>query len=678
MKKIGVVMNQFKSPVGVFLKKNLETVLSNYVTVNVYSFAKLQPGEMIDDDIVLVALKSKALEIKKHVPDAQRIIVVQRTARENEMSKIFSIPADTNVLVVNDNVETTFEMITLLYKLGISHLNLIPYERDKDYPDIKIAITPGEAKLVPSYIEAVIDIGNRYIDISTFIEIINKLGITEEEVSRRLLQYCDSIVPLDAGIKKQYKELVASNAELSAVIDLSQEGILLLNPAGKVNFYNKKFANMLEISEENTCVKMDAELPMDVMDIIDQVRSKDEILEYKGRTLVVNQKKVECFGEVTGNYYNFQEVTYIKQLEQNLSKKLRDKGLIARYSFPDILTKSPMMLKSLELARKIADSEITILITGESGTGKELLAQSIHNESSRSAQPFLAFNCAAVPESLLESELFGYEGGTFTGALKEGKMGLFEQANNGTIFLDEIGDMPYVMQAKMLRVLQERQVMRIGSQSVININIRIIAATNNDLRKKIKLGHFREDLYFRLNVLPLVIPPLRERMEDILYLLEYFLRQKYGKNLVIGDKARDIVMDYRWPGNIRELDNVAFYISLMADRIVKPDHLPDYIRNVQESFEWELNVLARKGNWEKCQEILKVIADFESLNMGSGRKSIEEALNNKGGTLTEGEIRRIMTILNELELIKTAIGRRGSEITVKGKEFLKWLKNREE
>lgn len=633
---------------------------------------------MIDDDIVLVALKNKALKIKKHVPDGQRIIVIQRTTREKEIYKILSILADTSVLIVNDDLETTFEMITLLYKLGISHLNLIPYEEDKDYSDIKIAITPGESKHVPAYIETVIDIGNRYIDISTFIEIINKLGIAEEEVSRRLLQYCDSIVPLDAGIKKQYKELVSINNELSAVINLSQEGILLLSPEGKVNLYNKRLANMLDLGEDNTYMKMDDALPPDVMDIINQVHIKDEIVEYKGRTLVVNRKKIECFGEVTGNYYNFQEVTYIKQLEQNLSKRLRDKGLIARYSFGDILTKSPMMLKSLQLAEKIADSEITILITGESGTGKELLAQSIHNASTRSMQPFMAFNCAAVPESLLESELFGYERGTFTGALKEGKVGLFEQANNGTIFLDEIGDMPYLMQAKMLRVLQERQVMRIGSQSVININIRIIAATNNDLRKKIKLGHFREDLYFRLNVLPILIPPLRERMEDIIYLLNYFLKEKYGKDLSIAHKTRDILMEYRWPGNIRELDNVAFYISLMADRIVKPDNLPDYILTVQESFEWELNVLARKGNWEKCQEILKVIADFESLNMGSGRKSIEEALNNKGTCLTEGEIRRVLTIMNELELIKTGIGRRGSEITFKGKNFLKWLKNREE
>jgi len=532
MKSIGVVTNQRKSPLRAFLKENLETVFADYVNVNIYSFSELKPGEMIDDDVVLVMIKNKALEIKTHIPDAQRIIVVQRTTKESEIYKIVSIPTDTSVLIVNDDIETTFEMITLLYKLGINHLKFIPYEEGRDYSDIKVAITPGEYRFVPDYIDKIIDIGHRYIDISTFIEIINKLEVSEGEVSRRLLQYCDSIVPLDAGIKTQYKKLLATNIELGAVINLSQEGILLLTPEGKVNLYNKRLAQMLDLAEDRACMKIDDELPTDIIDIINQVQRKNEIVEYKGRTLVINRKKMECFGEVTGNYYNFQEVTYIKQLEQNLSKRLSDKGLIARYRFADILTKSPMMQRSLELAQKIAGSEVTILITGESGTGKELLAQSIHQASARSRQPFVAFNCAAVPESLLESELFGYERGTFTGALKEGKVGLFEQANKGTIFLDEIGDMPYVMQAKLLRVLQERQIMRIGSQSVVDIDIRVIAATNNDLRKKIKLGLFREDLYFRLNVLPLVIPPLRERKEDILYLLDHFLTKKYGKKFL--------------------------------------------------------------------------------------------------------------------------------------------------
>ena len=215
---------------------------------------------------------------------------------------------------------------------------------------------------------------------------------------------------------------------------------------------------------------------------------REWIVEHLGRSLVITRQPIEHFGEPAGSCFNFQEVTYIRQLEQNLSRKLLEKGLTARYTFADVLTQSPKMLQCVDLARRLAGSDFTVLILGESGTGKELLAQSIHRESSRGKQPFVAVNCAAVPENLLESELFGYEGGSFTGALKDGKTGLFEQAHHGTVFLDEIADMPLVLQAKLLRVLQERQIMRIGSQKVINVNIRVIAATNHDLRERIRAG----------------------------------------------------------------------------------------------------------------------------------------------------------------------------------------------
>ena len=359
-----------------------------------------------------------------------------------------------------------------------------------------------------------------------------------------------------------------------------------------------------------------------------------------------------------------------------MTQKLRAKGLTSRYNFEDIHTVSPVMIKCIDFAKKAARSDLTILITGESGTGKELLVQAIHSESRRRKQPFVAFNCAAVPESLMESELFGYTGGTFTGALKEGKMGLFEQANNGTIFLDEIGDMPFSMQAKLLRVLQEQQVMRIGSQTVTTINIRVITATNKDLREKIRIGQFREDLYYRLNVLPIMIPPLRERKEDVLFLLNYFLKQKHFDDFSIAPETCDILMKYKWPGNIRELNNVASYISFIADKIIKPDHLPCYLFDVQEDFEREFNVLSCTGDLEVCRKVLEVIDDFASLDKGVGRKNIVEFLKKEKVHLQEGEIRRVLNILNECGLVSSGIGRRGSEITLKGKSFLNWLKNR--
>ena len=673
MKSIAVVT--YKSPVASFIKKNIITVFGDYVNITVYSFDELQPEEKINADIVLVMIKSQVLQIKKYISDSRRIVVAQRTTRESEIYKIFSIPTDTRVLVVNDNTETTLEIITLLYKLGINHLNLIPYEEGKDYSDIKIAITPGESWRVPQYIDSTIDIGHRYIDISTFIEIIDKLEIATVEVRENLLKYSESIVSLDTGIKKQYKELATKNTELNSVINLSNEGILLLSIDGTVNIYNQSLMKMLNIFNDITGMKIEDVLSPEIVSMLEQDSIKDEILEYKGKTMIVNKHILEYFGEMAGTYYVFQEVTYIKQLEQNLTRKLREKGLLTRYCFDDIYTKSHNMIKCIEFAKKAAFSDLTILISGESGTGKELLAQSIHNASHRSKQPFVAFNCAAVPESLMESELFGYERGTFTGALKEGKVGLFEQANNGTVFLDEIGDMPYAMQAKLLRVLQEQQVMRIGSQQVTTINIRIIAATNNDLQKKIRNGEFRADLYYRLSVLPIVVPPLRERRDDIMYLLDYFLREKYGRDSTILKETQVALLKYDWPGNIRELNNVAAYISFMANDKVGQESLPYYIFKMEENFEQELKILESRGILEKCQMVLGTIADFNSHDMGVGRKRIEEATNNQGILLNEGEIRRILSILSEWEFIESGIGRRGSEITMRGRLFLKWLKN---
>lgn len=235
----------------------------------------------------------------------------------------------------------------------------------------------------------------------------------------------------------------------------------------------------------------------------------------------------------------------------------------------DIISSSEKMLKLKERVKKIAKTQSTVLITGESGTGKELIARAIHNCSDRSKQPFIAINCGAIPENLLESELFGYVKGAFSGASNEGRMGKFELANNGVIFLDEIGEMPLFLQVKLLRVLQERTLVRIGSNKLINLNIRVIAATNKNLLKLVKEGKFREDLYYRLNVIPIKIPSLKERQEDILLLGEY-LNDKYSKlfgsnKLVLDDEINEIFLKHSWPGNVRELENSIEFLLNLAD-----------------------------------------------------------------------------------------------------------------
>lgn len=257
-----------------------------------------------------------------------------------------------------------------------------------------------------------------------------------------------------------------------------------------------------------------------------------------------------------------------RKLEKDFQKLKQESGVL---QIPNIIGKSNKMRSVYSLIDKVAEKEATVLVRGESGTGKELVAEAIHLKSNRSKNDFVTINCAAVPENLLESELFGYEKGAFTGADQK-KIGLFEVAKNGTIFLDEIGDMPLGIQAKLLRILQNKEIIRIGGVEKIKINARVITATNKNLEELIKNNGFRSDLFYRINIFPIELPPLRERKEDIPELIQYFLG-KFG-NKSISNNAKKHLIEYDWPGNVRELVNIIERASIIADSSIEVEHLP--------------------------------------------------------------------------------------------------------
>lgn len=285
--------------------------------------------------------------------------------------------------------------------------------------------------------------------------------------------------------------------------------------------------------------------------------------------LVVNRVPIQVQGEQVGLVVTFQEFSRLQQLEQKIRQELHYKGLVAKFSFQDIVASCPEMRDTIERAKRFGQTDSTVLITGESGTGKELFAQSMHHINKRREGPFVAVNCGAIPDNLLESELFGYEEGAFTGAKKGGKPGLFELAHGGTIFLDEIGRISTDLQARLLRVLQEKEVMRLGGDRIIPVDVRVIAATNQDLRQAVRRGAFRDDLYYRLNVLNLVIPPLRHRKEDLPLLARHFLaafNEKFHKQVSqIPPELMRWMMVYDWPGNVRELENFMERLVILAD-----------------------------------------------------------------------------------------------------------------
>lgn len=348
---------------------------------------------------------------------------------------------------------------------------------------------------------------------------------------------------------------------LNAVLEYSYEGIIVIDRDCNIVEFNSAAAKFTDIQVNQAMGRKISEaLPTLQLEKI--LSSGKEVLHYllktKGKHVLCNKVPIYLGDKVIGAVATMQDVTKIQEMEVRIRQEFFSKGHVARFSFEDILGSSAIIKKMIETAKNFAETESNVLILGETGTGKEVFAQSIHNYSERAQGPFVAVNCAALPAQLLESELFGYVAGAFTGAHKAGKPGLFEVAHGGTIFLDEIAEMDYINQGRLLRVLQEKAVVRLGSDKVIPVDVRIIAATNKDLKTMVYDKKFRDDLYFRLNVLRLPLPALRDRSKDIGEYVRYFVGKHTAqkkRKLVISQSAIDCLSKYPWPGNIRELQN---------------------------------------------------------------------------------------------------------------------------
>lgn len=340
---------------------------------------------------------------------------------------------------------------------------------------------------------------------------------------------------------------------LHSIISNAFDGVISTNYEGEVTVCNEVAARYLGIHPTDIIGRQSNKIQLMLFKklIGDFSKTSKKIIKHGNQNYVVNRVRLGGKSVVV----TFQKTDSVLHLNNEIRSELYQRRLFAKYKFDDIIYRSAKMKNVINLAIAYAKSDSNILIYGESGTGKELFAQSIHNESSRKTGPFIAVNCAALPENLLESELFGYEDGAFTGAKKGGKPGLFEMAHGGTIFLDEIGDISPNLQARLLRVLQEKEVRRIGGERILSVDFRVISATNKNLMKAVDNDDFRRDLYYRLNVLQLSIPSLRERKEDILLLIEKLAEQYQVDAKLLSETTKDLLLQYDWPGNIRELEN---------------------------------------------------------------------------------------------------------------------------
>ncbi len=463
--------------------------------------------------------------------------------------------------------------------------------------------------------------------------LVNRFPIKDDEITYGAIALFNDITDFNKISKRLDEDETYINV-LHTILDTVNEWVVVVDKDGIVQMMSKAYKEFLRkpnpegkhVTEviENTRMHIVAK---------NGVREVGDIQEIRGNKMIAMRIPIKKDGKVVGavGKVMFKDIgdflslsKKIDTLEKELEyyKKEFDNKRVAKYSFENCIGKSQKMIEVKNMARKVAKTNSNILILGESGTGKELIAHSIHNASNRRLGPFVKINCAAIPSDLLESELFGYEEGAFTGAKKGGKPGKFELANGGTILLDEIGDMPMNMQAKLLRVLQEKEFERVGGNIVKNLDVRIIASTNKDLERLVQNNGFREDLYYRLNVVSLRIPPLRDRREDIPDLANA-LKNKLTKRLGIyvegiSDEAIEYLQNYSWPGNIRELENVIERAinMLSSDLVIKPEHLPKRITK---------NKLKNKftGN-KKLKAVLEEVEKemiIESLNKNKGNKN---------------------------------------------------------
>jgi len=389
-------------------------------------------------------------------------------------------------------------------------------------------------------------------------------------------------------IKKYNYDLEISKRYVDTIIDNIPAGILTADLNGNIKLLNEYTPTMFGYSYE----EMKSMNLRDIFEGWDKVKTtvisrltfldEDVYVSSKNNKLQLNLSVypvLDTMGKVLDLICVFKEVKKVRKLANKIM------GRHAIYTFDKIIGRNHKFLEILEFAKKISDSRSTVLITGESGTGKEIFAQSIHNHSKGRDEPFVAINCGAIPKNLIESELFGYEEGAFTGAKRGGQVGKFEVADGGTLFLDEIGEMPIDMQTKLLRTIEEGTVSRIGSTKEIVVDVRIIAATNKDLFEEVKKGNFRKDLFYRLNVLPIKLPALRERPEDIPLLIDYYMERiskKLNKKMVfITEEQMHYFINYPWPGNIRELEN-------LIELIINTEAIPSELRSDKIFIEYDM------------------------------------------------------------------------------------------
>lgn len=640
------------------------------------------PALLPSDSIVVATCYDIYSLIEHLIPENVSVMFSRTTVQPDGLRRLVKQPEGNRIVVVSDHMETSNQLLACLLQLGITHLRLKPADLSK--PGIfcnEIVACAGLPLEEIKGARQVIDLRAPMLDMATVLDLGVALGKPEVLSVKNVAEDYRGFIPVHAGITwclEGYNRVIGSGDILLNMID---GAIISVEQDGTVKDCNTQAEVMFDLRAVDTIGKkrMDlfSQLPFEnalrngeeVNDVIRIINEENMIVTV--RPIINSGKRYGAVAVV--KRFKDEEKRYNK-----LRRSLIDRGYRAKYRFEDIIGHSAAMEQCLGMAKRMAASNSSMLILGESGTGKEMFAQAVHNASERRGHQFVAVNCGAIPESLLESELFGYSDGAFTGAKKGGKAGLFELANKGTIFLDEISEMQLTLQKRLLRVLQEREVTRLGGDSVITVDIRLIAATNRDLREMVRNNEFREDLYYRLNVLPLSVPPLRNRTEDIRDMVDYFIKELKG-DFVFTEEAYEALESYYWRGNVRELRNyVEFFsnygvssVGLKELEAIFPVDDRERIVATKDLQEEQKSEFYSK---EKTKFILENLRQGLESGKRLGRRSLCEIARKEGLFLGEQEIRRITIELEKRGLVEVHPNKAGTVITPKGLRVLKQMK----
>lgn len=670
------------------MKDQIDMIFGELVETNIYSLEDKTIDNLKKSDLYVVSSSAYEYLDEKFLKN-KNLVIVDYTISKERKSFLKNFPKGTKAVFFNVSQKMCMEAIAMMYHLGVNNIEFIPaYPDMENFPKNNLIITPAETKLLPKEAEGreIIDIGHRILDANTIIEIALKLEFEHILYYKKIKEYLDTVATNDYSLNKILEKATQSESQLGilmgildiAIIGVDKDNFICSCNEGAEKILNRKSINLIGNSACDilSCVPFG-----EVRETQKEIRSR--LVTVNGEYVNLNITPVIKAENYMGAFAVLQRFKEEEQKQHELRRQLLNKGHKAKYTFDDILGESGAIKKIKEIAKKMAKTNSAVLITGESGTGKELFAHAVHNYSDRKDYPFVAVNCAAIPENLLESELFGYEEGAFTGAKRGGKIGLFEFAHMGTLFLDEIEGMSPALQIKLLRVIQEKEIMKIGGDKVINIDVRIIAATNEELRKLVKENKFRKDLYYRINTLPIMIPPLREREDDVYLLLERF-KTEIGADFKFTPKAKEAFKIYNWEGNIRELKNYVEFFNFMGEEYINFEDMPLAIKEYYEenkdkkeiSEKEESNILKETAGhrYKEYIFLLKKIKENQKAGLSSGRKILCSICEKNNISLTEQEIRGILKNLEKIDFIKVFKGRKGNIISEKGEEFLKNLK----